>query len=129
MSCCKTERYRREGENATYYFSPRNKKYPKGGRPDRAVRVESNEKVGFWRASSKDRDVCFKDNVIGTKRNLVYFEGKPKINQKKTNWLMQEFMLDHAQRNNSAAAIHENTVNIYFSLFSLSLSLSLYIYI
>ena len=124
---CKTERHRREGENATYFFSPRNKKYPKGSRPDRAVRVESNEKVGFWRANSKDWDVCFKDTVIGTKRNLVYFEGKPKINEKKTNWLMQEFMLDHAQRNNNAAATHENTVSIYFS--SLSLSINIYIYI
>ncbi|KAF8395769.1 hypothetical protein HHK36_019720 [Tetracentron sinense] len=73
------------GEKEWYFFTPRDRKYLKGDRPDRAAGD------GFWRATEAKKPVRSNGGtLVGYKRSLVYYKGKPP-NGKKTNWLMNEY--------------------------------------
>lgn len=73
-----------------YFFTSRNRKYPNGHRPDRAV-----EGFGFWKASGKETPINSNGNTIGFKRTLVFYRGKPNKDPVKTNWIMKEFTLNY----------------------------------
>ncbi|PON92380.1 NAC domain containing protein [Trema orientale] len=76
---------------ARYYFTPRHRRCKKGNRPNRAT-VD-----GYYKASGKDVAIFFRGRIIGSKRSLVFHKGKfPKGD--KTDWLMQEFMLEDAEQ-------------------------------
>ncbi|XP_061362015.1 NAC transcription factor 29-like isoform X2 [Gastrolobium bilobum] len=84
--------YKYEGEQHTYFFTPRNRKYPNGKRPDRAT-----GQFGFWKATGKGIPIICNDIVIGNKRSLVFYQKKPTDGVKeavKTNWIMQEFTVE-----------------------------------
>ncbi|KAF5182841.1 Nac domain containing protein [Thalictrum thalictroides] len=84
-------RSRSRGENSCYFFTPRDRKYKMGSRPDRRTGG------GFYRASGKDKPVVNKNGQkIGTKRTLVYYKGVHK-NPVKTNWLMVEYVIEEHQ--------------------------------
>ncbi|KAG1367023.1 hypothetical protein COCNU_13G008130 [Cocos nucifera] len=70
-------------DDVAYFLTSRNRKYPNGKRPYRKA------SGGFWKASSRDKDI--KGPVFGHKRILSYFidDGTPK--GRKTNWLMVEY--------------------------------------
>ncbi|KAE8671938.1 NAC transcription factor NAM-B2 [Hibiscus syriacus] len=72
-----------------YFFSPRDRKYPKGSRPRRRAGD------GYWKATGKPTPVISSDVEVGSKRSLVYCRGKSP-NGEKTDWIMHEYVLAQA---------------------------------
>ncbi|KAG6398545.1 hypothetical protein SASPL_140010 [Salvia splendens] len=78
------------GEKEWYFFSPRDRKYPNGSRPNRAAGT------GYWKATGADKPVG-KPKTLGIKKALVFYAGKaPK--GVKTNWIMHEYRLANVDR-------------------------------
>lgn len=77
------------GEREWYFFSPRDRKYPNGARPNRAAAS------GYWKATGTDKPIHTAVGgirKIGVKKALVFYEGRaPK--GVKTNWIMHEYRL------------------------------------
>lgn len=81
------------GEKEWYFFSPRDRKYPNGARPNRAAAS------GYWKATGTDKTIVTslhgggttQDN-IGVKKALVFYKGRPPKGVK-TNWIMHEYRL------------------------------------
>ncbi|XP_071702425.1 NAC transcription factor 56-like [Rutidosis leptorrhynchoides] len=76
------------GEQEWYFFSPRDRKYPNGARPNRAANS------GYWKATGTDKPVLTSDGTqkVGVKKALVFYGGKPPKGSK-TNWIMHEYRL------------------------------------
>ncbi|XWS07696.1 hypothetical protein CRYUN_Cryun41cG0012100 [Craigia yunnanensis] len=74
--------------NEWYFFTPRERKYKNGSRPDRGAGD------GFWRATGADKHVKCKGNLVGFKKTLVFYKGKPPHGDK-TNWIMHEYVLSN----------------------------------
>lgn len=76
------------GEQEWYFFSPRDRKYPNGARPNRAATS------GYWKATGTDKPVLSSvgDQKVGVKKALVFYGGKPPKGVK-TNWIMHEYRL------------------------------------
>ncbi|CAN8269300.1 unnamed protein product [Cochlearia groenlandica] len=76
------------GEKEWYFFSPRDRKYPKGARPNRAATS------GYWKATGTDKAVIASDGSkkVGVKKALVFYKGKPPKGVK-SDWIMHEFRL------------------------------------
>lgn len=73
------------GEQEWYFFSPRDRKYPNGARPNRAATS------GYWKATGTDKPVLSTGNEkVGVKKALVFYGGKPPRGVK-TNWIMHEY--------------------------------------
>nr|ADQ00628.1 NAC-like protein 1 [Phytolacca acinosa] len=71
------------GEKEWYFFSPRDRKYPNGSRPNRAAGT------GYWKATGADKPIG-KPKTLAIKKALVFYAGKaPK--GVKTNWIMHEY--------------------------------------
>lgn len=71
-------------EKEWYFFTPRDRKYKNGLRPNRAAGD------GYWKATGADKKVWYKGIVVGYRKALVFYQGKaPKGD--KTNWIMHEF--------------------------------------
>ncbi|XP_047330753.1 NAC domain-containing protein 2-like [Impatiens glandulifera] len=78
------------GEKEWYFFSPRDRKYPNGSRPNRAAGD------GYWKATGADKSVG-NPKPLGIKKALVFYAGKaPK--GVKTNWIMHEYRLANVDR-------------------------------
>ncbi|TVU50664.1 hypothetical protein EJB05_02043 [Eragrostis curvula] len=76
------------GENEWYFFSPRDRKYPNGARPNRAAGS------GYWKATGTDKAILSTPTSenIGVKKALVFYRGKPPKGVK-TDWIMHEYRL------------------------------------
>ncbi|KAL8468700.1 hypothetical protein ACS0TY_031770 [Phlomoides rotata] len=76
------------GEQEWYFFSPRDRKYPNGARPNRAATS------GYWKATGTDKPVLTAGGThkVGVKKALVFYGGKPPKGIK-TNWIMHEYRL------------------------------------
>ncbi|TKY71661.1 NAC transcription factor 25 [Spatholobus suberectus] len=76
------------GEQEWYFFSPRDRKYPNGARPNRAAFS------GYWKATGTDKPILASDghHKVGVKKALVFYGGKPPKGVK-TNWIMHEYRL------------------------------------
>jgi len=114
------------GEREWYFFSPRDRKYPNGVRPNRAAAS------GYWKATGTDKPIHTSNvnntNVqqglgqqqlreIGVKKSLVFYEGRPPKGIK-TNWIMHEYRLLHGV----CPASHNHklgSLRVSFSSFSL----------
>ncbi|XWS73570.1 hypothetical protein CRYUN_Cryun02cG0140500 [Craigia yunnanensis] len=83
------EQYKQYGEKEWYFFTPRDKKYRNGTRPNRAAGD------GYWKATGADREVKFKGQVVGYRKALVFYRGKPPKGDK-TNWIMHEYRVNDA---------------------------------
>lgn len=80
------------GEKEWYFFSPRDRKYPNGSRPNRAAGT------GYWKATGADKPIG--RPPLGIKKALVFYAGKaPK--GVKTNWIMHEYRLANVDRSAS----------------------------
>ncbi|KAM6597972.1 hypothetical protein CsatA_008496 [Cannabis sativa] len=77
------------GEEEWYFFSPRDRKYPKGERPNRAAGL------GYWKATGIDKPIFSSYGLskkIGVKKALVFYAGRPPKGEK-TDWSMNEYRL------------------------------------
>ncbi|EEF36957.1 NAC transcription factor 47 [Ricinus communis] len=85
------------GEKEWYFFSPRDRKYPNGARPNRAAAS------GYWKATGTDKVIVAStvaaggvvQENIGVKKALVFYKGRPPKGIK-TNWIMHEYRLADA---------------------------------
>ncbi|GAB2211676.1 hypothetical protein Drorol1_Dr00025002 [Drosera rotundifolia] len=78
------------GEKEWYFFSPRDRKYPNGSRPNRAAGT------GYWKATGADKPIG-KPKALGVKKALVFYAGKAPRGIK-TNWIMHEYRLANVDR-------------------------------
>ncbi|XP_031105753.1 NAC domain-containing protein JA2L-like [Ipomoea triloba] len=88
------------GEKEWYFFSPRDRKYPNGSRPNRVAGT------GYWKATGTDKIITTEGRKVGIKKALVFYVGKaPKGT--KTNWIMHEYRLCEAPRKTGSARLDE----------------------
>lgn len=76
------------GEGEWLFFSPRDRKYPNGARPNRAAAS------GYWKATGTDKPILATggSQCLGVKKALVFYKGRsPK--GVKTDWVMHEYRL------------------------------------
>ncbi|XP_078152145.1 NAC domain-containing protein 68-like [Carex rostrata] len=81
------------GNKEWYFFTPRDRKYPNGSRPNRAAGH------GYWKATGADKPIKPSSSVrpLGIKKALVFYHGKaPK--GVKTDWIMHEYRLADLSR-------------------------------
>ncbi|KAI0520039.1 hypothetical protein KFK09_007504 [Dendrobium nobile] len=82
------------GEREWYFFSPRDRKYPNGVRPNRAAAS------GYWKATGTDKPIISGNENIGVKKALVFYTGRPPKGLK-TDWIMHEYRLADSQNSKS----------------------------
>ncbi|KAM3304246.1 NAC domain-containing protein 1 [Capsicum chacoense] len=78
------------GENEWYFFTPRDRKYPNGVRPNRAA------VSGYWKATGTDKAIYSASKYVGVKKALVFYKGKPPKGVK-TDWIMHEYRLSESK--------------------------------
>ncbi|KAJ0480868.1 putative transcription factor NAM family [Helianthus annuus] len=76
------------GEDEWYFFTPRDRKYPNGVRPNRMAGS------GYWKATGTDRPILglCNENIVGVKKALVFYKGRPPRGDK-TDWIIHEYRL------------------------------------
>ncbi|XP_043688140.1 NAC domain-containing protein JA2L [Telopea speciosissima] len=88
------------GEKEWYFFSPRDRKYPNGSRPNRVAGS------GYWKATGTDKIITTNGRKVGIKKALVFYIGKaPKGT--KTNWIMHEYRLSEPTRKNGSTRLDD----------------------
>ncbi|CAH2053629.1 unnamed protein product [Thlaspi arvense] len=88
------------GEKEWYFFSPRDRKYPNGSRPNRVAGS------GYWKATGTDKVISTEGRRVGIKKALVFYVGKaPKGT--KTNWIMHEYRLLEPSRRNGSTKLDD----------------------
>ncbi|XP_054788465.1 NAC domain-containing protein 2-like [Prosopis cineraria] len=90
------------GEKEWYFFSPRDRKYPNGSRPNRAAGT------GYWKATGADKPIGL-PKPVGIKKALVFYSGKAPKGEK-TNWIMHEYRLadvDRSARKNNTLRLDD----------------------
>ncbi|QHO58864.1 hypothetical protein HN51_013192 [Arachis hypogaea] len=95
------------GDQEWYFFSPRDRKYPNGARPNRAATS------GYWKATGTDKPILSSDGnkqKVGVKKALVFYGGKPPKGVK-TNWIMHEYRLTD-NNNNASSSISSKPPSI-----------------
>lgn len=78
------------GENEWYFFTPRDRKYPNGVRPNRAT------VSGYWKATGTDKAIYSAAKYVGIKKALVFYKGRPPKGIK-TDWIMHEYRLTESK--------------------------------
>ncbi|KAL2903991.1 NAC transcription factor 29 [Bienertia sinuspersici] len=78
------------GENEWYFFTPRDRKYPNGIRPNRAT------VSGYWKATGTDKAIYSGAKYVGIKKALVFYKGRPPKGSK-TDWIMHEYRLTESR--------------------------------
>lgn len=89
------------GEKEWYFFTPRDRKYPNGSRPNRAAGS------GYWKATGVDKPIIppGSSKHVAIKKALVFYAGKPPRGVK-TNWIMHEYRLsDRKQPSNNNGSL------------------------
>ncbi|XP_028752251.1 protein NTM1-like 9 [Neltuma alba] len=73
-------------DSECFFFSPRDYKYANSTRWNRTT------SSGFWKVTGRDRNIREQgtNNVIGTKRILVFYEDRSS-RARKTNWVIHEY--------------------------------------
>ncbi|CAN1304673.1 NAC transcription factor 25 [Linum perenne] len=76
------------GDDEWYFFTPRDRKYPNGARPNRAAGS------GYWKATGTDKPILSSNSMasVGVKKALVFYKGRPPKGIK-TDWIMYEYRL------------------------------------
>ncbi|XP_075478304.1 NAC domain-containing protein JA2L-like [Primulina tabacum] len=88
------------GEKEWYFFSPRDRKYPNGSRPNRVAGS------GYWKATGTDKIITTQGRKVGIKKALVFYIGKaPKGT--KTNWIMHEYRLSESPRKSGTSRLDD----------------------
>ncbi|KAF2293353.1 hypothetical protein GH714_000981 [Hevea brasiliensis] len=76
------------GERMVLFYT-KGQEYPNGSRPKR------DAGGGYWKATGADKAVKYKGAVVGYRKALVFYMGKPP-NGTKTNWIMHEYRVSDA---------------------------------
>ncbi|MCL7044693.1 hypothetical protein MKW94_004433 [Papaver nudicaule] len=95
------------GDQEWYFFSPRDRKYPNGARPNRAATS------GYWKATGTDKPILTSGGTqkVGVKKALVFYKGKPPKGVK-TSWIMHEYRLsDNNESSMKPPCIHPANKN------------------
>ncbi|PWS22656.1 hypothetical protein DKP78_17230, partial [Enterococcus faecium] len=79
------------GAREWYFFTPRDRKYTNGSRPNRAA---GN---GYWKATGADKPVAPRGRTLGIKKALVFYSGKAPWGVKSV-WIILEYRLADADR-------------------------------
>ncbi|XP_057540140.1 NAC domain-containing protein JA2L-like [Amaranthus tricolor] len=88
------------GEKEWYFFSPRDRKYPNGSRPNRVAGS------GYWKATGTDKVITTQGRKVGIKKALVFYIGKaPKGT--KTSWIMHEYRLTQPTRKSGSSKLDD----------------------
>ncbi|PIA50965.1 hypothetical protein AQUCO_01100050v1 [Aquilegia coerulea] len=107
VDICKFEPWDLPGnlEQERYFFSTREAKYRNGNRPNRATGS------GYWKATGLDKKIIASkcNQVVGMKKTLVFYRGKPS-NASKTDWIMHEYRLVDAGNRSTDKSIMEEWV-------------------
>lgn len=74
----------RTRDSKWHFFALIDRKYPNSSRTNRAT------EEGYWKSTGKDRDVKSQNRVLGTKKTLVFHEGRPPCGRR-TDWIMHEY--------------------------------------
>ncbi|XP_073123697.1 uncharacterized protein [Henckelia pumila] len=69
-----------------FFFCPREKKYASGFRVKRAT------DDGYWKVTGKDRNIFYKNKIVGTVKTLVFHLGHAPAG-KRTDWIIHEYMI------------------------------------
>ncbi|PIA63124.1 hypothetical protein AQUCO_00200864v1 [Aquilegia coerulea] len=85
-----------EREKVWYFFTPRDRKYPKGNRPNRAA-----DRIIFSKTQTK----------IGCRKALVFYSGKPPKGRK-TKWIMHEYRIE-GESPRSRMGLHDMRLDDY----------------
>jgi len=79
-----------------YFFTPRNRKYEKGNRPDRAAFE------GYWKATEADTEIKSRETrlKIGAKKPLVFHKTRDRKLDPgtKTKWMMVEYKIEESSQ-------------------------------
>ncbi|CAH2060933.1 unnamed protein product [Thlaspi arvense] len=81
-----------KSENEWFYFCARGRKYPHGSQSRRATQL------GYWKATGKERSVKSGNQIVGTKRTLVFHIGRAPRGER-TEWIMHEYCIHGAAQN------------------------------
>ncbi|XP_028762050.1 NAC transcription factor 29 [Neltuma alba] len=92
-------------EKERYFFSPRDRKYPNGVRPNRAT------VSGYWKATGTDKAIHSGSKHIGVKKALVFYKGKPPKGVK-TGWIMHEYRLVESRTSSQARNKHVGSMRL-----------------
>ncbi|XP_010530139.1 PREDICTED: NAC domain-containing protein 17-like [Tarenaya hassleriana] len=80
----------KSGDRQWFFFTPRSRKYPNGGRSSRGA---AN---GYWKATGKDRTIVYNARAVGIKKTLVFYRGRAP-NGERTDWVMHEYTMDEEE--------------------------------
>ncbi|XP_021772549.1 NAC domain-containing protein 82-like [Chenopodium quinoa] len=69
-----------------YFFCPRSKKYPSGGRVSRTTNR------GYWKSTGTDSPTKYASRDVGKIKTLIFHMGKAPKGER-TNWVMHEYIL------------------------------------
>ncbi|KAA8523229.1 hypothetical protein F0562_009651 [Nyssa sinensis] len=99
-------------EQYSYYFTPRDKKYPNGSRPSRCIK----DGRGTWKITGKPTVFKNQDGTpLGKENTLVFYRKNiteaGRLELRKTNWIMHEYVLDQYMCPSKDSATTSNKLN------------------
>ena len=99
------------GDEQWFFFSPRQEREARGGRPNRIT------PSGYWKATGTPSYIFSSTTTanckIGLKRTMVFYEGKAPTG-KKTKWKVNEYKaLEEASTSSDAPKVSCNNLNTH----------------